>query len=189
MSAFQYLCDVVLDEGSYHTHHGLRCIALGLIVFKRISNRSELFFKVTEHRPPRKQFEEGASFLAFLANFLVHCFDLIGIGQVREFDAVVQVLDVPNEIQVGYSPIGFVRYGRAACRVSALKWKMKLGKEIINNPQSLKSNEIAEGTFQPLRPLVLDSYHHCEQLGRLALMDGDLVMMAKVVRVRRTKDG
>ena len=29
--------------------------------------------------------------------------------------------------QVGYSPIGFVRCGRAACRVSALKWKM--GKE------------------------------------------------------------
>ena len=25
---------------------------------------------------------------------------------------------------MGYSPIGFVRCGRAACRVSALKWKM-----------------------------------------------------------------
>merc|ERR1712238_366613 len=31
------------------------------------------------------------------------------------------------KIKGGYSPIGFVRCGRAACRISALKWKM--GKE------------------------------------------------------------
>merc|ERR1739844_472535 len=49
------------------------------------------------------------------------------LGQTREFDAQIQVLDIPNEIKTGYSPIGFVRCGRAACRISALKWKM--GKE------------------------------------------------------------
>merc|ERR1712045_157590 len=30
------------------------------------------------------------------------------LGQTREFDAQIQVLDIPNEIKVGYSPIGFV---------------------------------------------------------------------------------
>merc|ERR1712014_206856 len=40
------------------------------------------------------------------------------LSAVKAFDA---------EIQVGYSPIGFVRCGRAACRITALKWKM--GKE------------------------------------------------------------
>merc|ERR1712064_102576 len=49
------------------------------------------------------------------------------LGQTKEFDAQIQVLDIPNETKVGYSPIGFVRCGRAACRISALKWKM--GKE------------------------------------------------------------
>eukprot|EP00971_Amphidinium_carterae_P142160 2815980-Amphidinium_carterae.1 len=49
------------------------------------------------------------------------------LGQTKAFDAQIQVLDIPNEIKVGYSPIGFVRCGRAACRISALKWKM--GKE------------------------------------------------------------
>merc|ERR1712129_461430 len=49
------------------------------------------------------------------------------LGQTREFDAQIQVLDIPNEIKVGYSPIGFVRCGRSACRISKLKWKM--GKE------------------------------------------------------------
>ena len=47
--------------------------------------------------------------------------------QTRESDTQIQVLDIPNEIKVGYSPIGFVRCGRAACRISKLKWKM--GKE------------------------------------------------------------
>merc|ERR1712013_777484 len=46
------------------------------------------------------------------------------LGQTKEFSAQIQVLDIPNEIKVGYSPIGFVRCGRAACRISGLKWKM-----------------------------------------------------------------
>merc|ERR1712028_287815 len=49
------------------------------------------------------------------------------LGQTKEFDAQIQVLDIPNEIKVGYSPIGFVRCGRSACRIAKLKWKM--GKE------------------------------------------------------------
>merc|ERR1739845_314163 len=35
------------------------------------------------------------------------------LGQTAEFDAQIQVLDIPNEIKTGYSPIGFVRCGRA----------------------------------------------------------------------------
>ena len=30
------------------------------------------------------------------------------LGQTASFDAQIQVLDIPNEIKVGYSPIGFV---------------------------------------------------------------------------------
>merc|ERR1712217_707310 len=49
------------------------------------------------------------------------------LGQTKEFNAQIQVLDIPNEIKVGYSPIGFVRCGRSACRINKLTWKM--GKE------------------------------------------------------------
>merc|ERR1711953_892590 len=65
------------------------------------------------------------------------------LGQTAEFDAQIQVLDIPNEIKVGYSPIGFVRCGRAACRISALKWKMgkETGGKKLEDPHSLKSNE------------------------------------------------
>merc|ERR1719157_1447 len=73
------------------------------------------------------------------------------LGQTREFDAQIQVLDIPNEIKTGYSPIGFVRCGRAACRISALKWKMgkETGGKKMEDPHSLKSNEMAQVSFQP----------------------------------------
>ncbi len=43
------------------------------------------------------------------------------LGQTRGLDAQIQMLGVPSVIMVGFSPIGFVRCGRSACRISALQ--------------------------------------------------------------------
>ena len=61
----------------------------------------------------------------------------------------LEVLDIPGEIKVGYSPIGFVRCGRAACRVTKVLWKIgkETGGKKMEEPHSLKSNEMAEVTF------------------------------------------
>merc|ERR1711862_141495 len=61
------------------------------------------------------------------------------LGQTKEFDEQIQVLDIPNEIKAGYSPIGFVRCGRSACRISKLKWKMgnETGGKKMEDPHSL----------------------------------------------------
>merc|ERR1712232_88456 len=109
------------------------------------------------------------------------------LGQTREFDAQIQVLDIPNEIKVGYSPIGFVRCGRAACRISALKWKMgkETGGKKMEGPHALKSNEMAQCSFQP-QPLVCDTSKNCEGLSRVAFMDGNgVVMLGKVISCER----
>merc|ERR1719215_808111 len=106
------------------------------------------------------------------------------LAPVKEFDAQIQVLDIPNEIKVGYSPIGFVRCGRAACRISALKWKMgkETGGKKMEEPHSLKSNEMAHVSFQPQQPLVCDTFKNCEGLSRIAFMDGNgVVMLGKVI--------
>merc|ERR1712048_212943 len=97
------------------------------------------------------------------------------LGQTKEFDAQIQVLDIPNEIKVGYSPIGFVRCGRSACRISKLCWKMgkETGGKKMEDPHSLKSNEMAECSFQPQQPLVCDTFKNCEGLSRVAFMDGN----------------
>jgi len=108
------------------------------------------------------------------------------LAPVKCFDAQIQVLDIPNEIKVGYSPIGFVRCGRAACRVSAIKWKMgkETGGKKMEDPHSLKSNEMAQVSFEPQQPLVADSFKNCEGLSRIAFMDGNgVVMLGKVVSV------
>merc|ERR1712224_475877 len=106
------------------------------------------------------------------------------LTQVKSFDAQIQVLDIPNEIKPGYSPIGFVRTGRAACRITALKWKMgkETGGKKMEDPHSLKSNDMAQVTFEPQQPLVADSFKNCEGLSRVAFMDGNgVVMLGKVI--------
>merc|ERR1719217_1409347 len=113
------------------------------------------------------------------------------LGQTREFSAQVQVLDIPNEIKCGYSPIGFVRCGHSACRISTLKWKMgkETGGKKMDDPHSLKSNEMAQCSFQPQQPLVCDSFKNCEGLSRVAFMDGNgVVMLGKIVSVVKKSD-
>merc|ERR1712187_995282 len=108
------------------------------------------------------------------------------LSAVKCFDAQVQILDIPNEIKKGYSPIGFVRCGRAACRITELKWKMgkETGGKKMEEPHALKSNEMAQCTFEPQQPLVADSFKNCEGLSRVAFMDGNgVVMLGKVVTV------
>merc|ERR1712110_508334 len=113
------------------------------------------------------------------------------LSAVKAFDAQIQVLDIPNEIKIGYSPIGFVRCGRAACRISALKWKMgkETGGKKMEDPHALKSNEMAQVTFEPQQPLVADSFKNCEGLSRVAFMDGNgVVMLGKVITCEQKQD-
>merc|ERR1712241_1147049 len=114
------------------------------------------------------------------------------LGQTKEFSAQIQVLDIPNEIKVGYSPIGFLRCGRSACRISKLAWKMgkETGGNKMEDPHALKSNEMAECAFQPQQPLVCDTFKNCEGLSRVAFMDGNgVVMLGKIISAEQKKDG
>merc|ERR1711972_61184 len=56
-------------------------------------------------------------------------------------------------------------------------WQKKM-----EEPHSLKSNEMAECSFQPQQPLVCDTFKNCEGLSRVAFMDGNgVVMLGKVI--------
>merc|ERR1712054_628209 len=70
---------------------------------------------------------------------------------------------------------------------------MGVGKETggkkMEDPHSLKSNEMAQVTFQPQQPLVVDSFKNCEGLSRIAFLDGNTaVMLGKVVSVVKKSD-
>merc|ERR1712178_225953 len=106
------------------------------------------------------------------------------MGACANFNAQIQVLDIPGEIKIGYSPIGFVRCGRSACRVSKILWKIgkETGGKKMEEPHSMKSNEMAECTFTPQQPLVVDTFKNCEGLSRIAFLDGNgVVMLGKIV--------
>merc|ERR1711903_174433 len=106
------------------------------------------------------------------------------LAQTGQFNAQIQTLDIPGEIKVGYSPIGFVRCGRAACRATKIVWKIgkETGGKKMEEPHSLKSNEMAECSFAPQQPLVVDTFKNCEGLSRIAFLDGNgVVMLGKIV--------
>jgi elongation factor 1-alpha len=65
-----------------------------------------------------------------------------------------------------------------------------MGKETggkkMDDPHALKSNEMAQCSFQPQQPLVADTFKNCEGLSRIAFMDGNgVVMLGKVVTCER----
>jgi len=110
------------------------------------------------------------------------------LGRAEKFTSQVQVLNHPGELKVGYTPVGFVRTGRSALKMTEIKWK--LGKETGNkkaeNPNNLKANEMAEVVFEPQQPFVVDNFKNCEGLGRVAIMEGGgVVMLGKIVDVVR----
>jgi elongation factor 1-alpha len=106
----------------------------------------------------------------------------------KRFTAQVQSLDIPSELKRGYAPIGFVRCGRAACKLVEIDWKMgkETGGQKAEKPNSLKSNEMAQCVFEPQHPLVVDTFKNCEGLSRIAFLDGNsAVMLGKIMSVAR----
>merc|ERR1712195_268035 len=81
------------------------------------------------------------------------------LNQVGQFTAQIQTLDIPGDIKAG----------------------KETGGKKMDNPHSLKSNEMAEVVFVPQQPLVVDSFKNCEGLSRIAFLDGNTaVMLGKV---------
>jgi elongation factor 1-alpha len=109
----------------------------------------------------------------------------------QHFVAQVQVLDHPGELKVGYTPIAFVRTGRSACKIAEINWKIgkETGGQKAADPKFVKANEMAQIKFEPQQAFVVDSFKNCEGLGRVAIMEGNtVVMLGKTVSVEFKAD-
>merc|ERR1712072_280707 len=112
-------------------------------------------------------------------------------GLNKSFTAQVQILHHPGELKVGYTPIGFVRTGRSAVKMSKIYWKIgkETGGQKMEDPPMLKANEVAQCDFEPQQPFVVDTFKNCEGLGRIAIMEGNtVVMLGKIVKIERQED-
>jgi len=118
-----------------------------------------------------------------VGDVMVHKADL-SLKASANFTVQVQILDHPGILKVGYTPIAYVRTGRAPVRLSKLNWKVgkSTGGQKVEGPVGLKRNEMAEVMFEPQQPFVVDTFKNCEGLGRIAIMEGNgVVMLGKVV--------
>ena len=107
---------------------------------------------------------------------------------VKNFTAQVKILTHPGELKVGYSPIAFVRTARSAVKMSKIVWKMgkSTGMKKLPDAPFLKANEMAEIVLEPLQPFVVDTFKNCDGLGRVAIMEGNsVVMLGKVIKVEQ----
>ena len=63
------------------------------------------------------------------------------------------------------------------------------GGQKVEEPNSIKSGEMGLVTFEPQQPFVVDSFRMCEGLGRVAIMEGNsVVMLGKVTKTEKWVD-
>merc|ERR1719237_2030940 len=95
------------------------------------------------------------------------------LKQCESFVAQILILDIPTEIKCGYSTTAWTGCMKSPCRITKLNWKMgkETGMKRLEDPHSLKANEAAEVTFQPQRPMVVDTFKSCAGLSRIAFKE------------------
>jgi len=111
---------------------------------------------------------------------------------VASFEAQVIVLDHPNRIMPGYTPVLDCHTAHIACKFQALLSLMdkRTGKKLEDNPKFLKSGQAGIVEMVPSKPLCVESYAEYPPLGRFAVRDMRKTVAVGVIKsvLRQLKD-
>jgi elongation factor 1-alpha len=111
---------------------------------------------------------------------------------VASFEAQVIVLDHPNRIMAGYTPVLDCHTAHIACKFQALLTLMdkRTGKKVEDNPKFLKSGQAGIVEMMPSKPLCVESYAEYPPLGRFAVRDMRKTVAVGVIKsvLRQLKD-
>ncbi len=90
-----------------------------------------------------------------------------------EFTAQIIVLNHPNVVTVGYTPVFHVNTAQVACTFTELQKKMdpKTGETKEENPDYLKAGDAAVVKLKPTQPLVIESNKEIPEMSRFAIRD------------------
>lgn len=109
------------------------------------------------------------------------------------FDAQVIVLDHPNKIMAGYTPVLDCHTAHVACRFDKLKYLInkRNGKKLGDNPSSMKSGQAGIVTMKPSKPMCVEAYSVYPPLGRFAVRDMRRTVAVGVIKLvmRKTDNG
>ncbi|ODS37613.1 translation elongation factor EF-1 subunit alpha [Candidatus Altiarchaeales archaeon WOR_SM1_SCG] len=91
----------------------------------------------------------------------------------EEFTAQIVVLQHPSALTVGYTPVFHLHTAQVACTFIELQKKMdpKTGQVKEENPQFLKTGDVAIVKIKPTKPLCIEAAKEFPQLGRFAIRD------------------
>jgi elongation factor 1-alpha len=91
----------------------------------------------------------------------------------KTFTAQIAVLQHPSVIAVGYTPVFHLHTAQVACTFEEIQKKLdpKTGQVKEENPDFIRTGDIAIVKIRPTRPLCIEKVKEFPQLGRFAIRD------------------
>jgi len=101
----------------------------------------------------------------------------------KEFTAQIIVLQHPNVITKGYTPVFHIHTAQIACKITEILKKIdpKSGAVLQENPDFIKTGDAAIIRVVPSKPLVIEPVKEFPPLGRFAIRDMGMTVAAGVV--------
>jgi elongation factor 1-alpha len=111
----------------------------------------------------------------------------------ESFEAQVIVMDHPNKIMEGYTPVLDCHTAHIACKFNKLLTKLdkRTGKVMEENPKEIKSGDASIVEMKPTKPMCVESFTLYPPLGRFAVRDMRKTVAVGVIKsvMRKNKDG
>lgn len=104
--------------------------------------------------------------------------------EVSDFKAQVIIMNHPNSIKAGYTPVVDCHTAHIAVKFSKLLTKIdrRSGKEIESEPKEVKNGESAIVFMEPQKPLVCETFATYPPLGRFAVRDMKRTVAVGVIK-------
>jgi len=101
----------------------------------------------------------------------------------KEFTAQIIVLQHPNVITKGYTPVFHIHTSQTACKITEIQKKIytKTGQTLQENQDFIKAGDAANVKCVPTKPLVIEKVKDFPPLGRFAIRDMGMTVAAGVV--------
>lgn len=105
------------------------------------------------------------------------------------FEAQVIVLDHPNRIMAGYTPVLDCHTSHIACRFNKLLQLVnkRNGEVMEENPKFIKSGQAAICELVPSKPMCVEAFSKYAPLGRFAVRDMRKTVAVGVIKIVRRK--
>jgi len=111
--------------------------------------------------------------------------------KVGQFNAQVIVLDHPNKIMAGYTPVVDCHTSHIACKFNKLLHTIdkRTGQAKEQDPKAIKTGDAAIVEMVPSKPMCVEAFSEYPPLGRFAVRDMRQTVAVGVIKGVQKKDG